>query len=501
MLLTMRSLNEESANVVNSSAGDVMSSMAHGALLGARGNSGVILSQFFSGMAQGFKCKDTITAKDLGLGLQLASKAAYNAVGKPVEGTILTVINNLSLTAQECLRSEDVDLSTLLNSVVKTARHTVSQTPLQLTVLREAGVVDAGGQGLAIILEAVFHSLNGRDVDSIHIDLCDPSQGQSSDPTHIEDHYLIATENEIYGYCVQFLLRGEALGVDQVRQDISKVANSTVVVGDASLIKVHAHSLDPGPTISCGASFGTISQVHIENIDEQHEEFVASHRRQSPPQGIGVVGVIGGQGFDSLFRELGCTETISGGQTMNPSTKALLGAAERTGATHIIILPNNSNIVPAAEQAASMSESEVYVIPSTSLPQGIAAMLAYNPGESIDRNLDAMRKALATVKTIEVTQAVRDSHIADRKIIEGQFMSLVDGRLTTVGDHLQTVLFETLQGLGDLTGRLATLYWGDNLLEDDVNRTATYLQEHLPQLEVEVVEGGQPLYPYIASLE
>ena len=221
----------------------------------------------------------------------------------------------------------------------------------------------------------------------------------------------------------------------------------------------------------------------------------------TPPQGIGVVGVIGGQGFDSLFRELGCTETISGGQTMNPSTKEILGAAERTGATHIIILPNNSNIVPAAEQAASMSESEVYVIPSTSLPQGIAAMLAYNPGESIDRNLDAMRKALATVKTIEVTQAVRDSHIADRKIAEGQFMSLVDGSLMTVGDHLQTVLFETLQGLGDLTGRLATLYWGDNLLEDDVNRTATYLQEHLPQLEVEVVEGGQPLYPYVASLE
>ena len=312
---------------------------------------------------------------------------------------------------------------------------------------------------------------------------------------------MTATENEIYGYCVQFLLRGQTLEVNQVRLDIAQLADSTVVIGDESLIKVHAHSFDPGPMISYGVSLGTISQVHMDNIDEQHEEFVAIHRGVSPPLDIGVVGVVGGQGFDSLFKELGCTETIPGGQTMNPSTKEILVAAERTGATHVIVLPNNSNIVPAAEQAASMSESEVYVIPSTSLPQGVAAMLAFNPGESLERNLDTMRKSLDTVKTIEVTEAVRESHIADLNIAEGQFISLVDGHIMAVGDHPQTVLLETLQGLGDLTGRLATLYWGDTLLEDEVNRTATSIRERIPQLEVEVVKGGQPLYPYVASLE
>ena len=501
MLLTMRSLNDESANAADSSAGAVMASIAQGALLGARGNSGVILSQFFQGMAKGFEGKELVTAQDLGLGLQLASTAAYNAVGRPVEGTILTVIRELSMVAQERLISGSPDLSALLKSVVEAAKDAVSRTPLQLPVLREAGVVDAGGQGLAIILEGALYSLMGEDVDEAKIELCSPSQDQPLPLPHVQEQYLTATENELYGYCIQFLIQGQDLVVDQVRQNLSAIADSTVAVGDERLVKVHAHSFDPGPVISYGVSLGTVSQVRIDNIDEQHQEFMSIHRSQLSAQEVAVVGIVWGDGFPRLFKELGCKGTVAGGQTMNPSTGELLDAATSTGAQHVIILPNNSNILPAAHQATSMAESKVYVIPSTSLPQGVAAMLAFNPEESLEHNLEVMQKALGTVKTIEVTRAVRDATVAGIKINQGQLMGLLEGQVTAIGNSPHTILVEILQKAGALTGHLVTLYWGDEVTEEEAHQAGAYLRKSLPELEVEVVEGGQPLYPYVASLE
>ena len=501
MLLTMRSVNEGSAKVSDSSAGVVMSAMAHGALLGARGNSGVILSQFLEGLAKGFDGRSQLNAQDLGKGLQLAAAAAYKAVGRPVEGTMLTVIREISLAAQESIDAGCQDLGTLMQAVVEASKLAVSRTPLQLSVLREAGVVDSGGQGIAILLEGALRELIGEDVEEAHIELCSPSQEQPMAMPQIQEEYLAATEEQLYGYCVQFLIHGHGLMVDEMRQKLSTMADSTVVVGDDQLVKVHVHSFDQEPLISYASSQGTLSQVHIDNIDEQHQEFLAIHRSQRVTHDVAIVGVVWGEGFARLFEELGCKGLVTGGQTMNPSTKELLDAATTTGASEVIILPNNSNILPAAHQATSMTELNAHVVPSTSLPQGIAALLAFNSEESFEQNLDAMNRALGTVKSIEITRAVRAASVGGLNVKEGHLMGLMDGEVAAVGESLHRVLVKTLQKGRASAGNLLTLYWGSEVQEKQARRSAAELQKSIPGLEVEVVEGGQPYYDYLASLE
>ncbi len=501
MLLTMRSVNEDAAKVTDSSAEVVMAAMAYGALLGARGNSGVILSQFLDGLAKGFEGKTELSAQDLGKGLQLASSATYKAVGRPVEGTMLTVIRELSMAAQECLNAGCDDLGTLMQVVVKASKETVSRTPLQLPVLREAGVVDAGGQGVAILLEGALCELMGKDVEEAQIELCSPSQGQPITMPQVQEEYLAATEEQLYGYCVQFLIQGQGLLLDEIRPKLSTMADSTVAVGDDRLVKVHIHTFDPGSLISYAVSLGTISQVKIDNIDDQHQEFVSIHRSQRAAHEVAMVGVVWGEGFAHLFEELGCKGLVAGGQTMNPSTKELLDAANATGASNVIMLPNNSNILPAARQVASMTELKVHVVPSTSLPQGIAALLAFNPEETIEHNLEAMQRALGTLKSIEVTRAVRAARVAGLSIKKGQLMGLLEGEVVAVGESLHRVLVETLRKAEASAGNLLTLYWGNEVQEKEIRQSVSQLQKRIPGLEVEVVEGGQPLYHYIASLE
>ena len=544
MLLTMRSVNEESARVPGSSAGPVMVAMAHGALLGARGNSGVILSQFFHGLAQGLQGKDTIKGEDLAQALALASTASYSSVSKPVDGTMLTVIRELSLAASRHVgsRGGNGDVLSLWWVALEAAKHALSRTPMQLPVLREAGVVDAGGQGLVTLLEGAWYHLAGQELDGAGPGLCDPvfadgSAGEASPSGplgrhRVQQEYLAATEGELYGYCTQLLIQGHGLQVDGIREHLSAMADSTVVVGSEALVKVHLHTHDPGPTISYAVSLGTVTQVSMDNIDQQHQEFLSLHRdtaeamplaatadshKKGPAPQEGrkaVVAVAWGEGLVHLFEGLGCAKVVEAGQTMNPSTRELLDAARSTGAAEVILLPNNPNIIPAARQAAALAPEvaagptgqpaqamALHVILSRSIPQGVAGLLAFNPEEEVTKNLESMESSLSTVRTMEVTRAVRAASLGGLPVKEGQYIGLLEGELVSAGDTVLSVLEETLSLAGPARGQLVTLYWGADLGEQQAREAAARIQETMLGVDVEVLYGGQPYYQFIASLE
>ena len=537
MLLTMRSVNEQGNQAPDSSAGAAMAAMAHGALLGARGNSGVILSQFFHGLALGSQEKDSLNGEGLARAFGLASTSASSAVSKPVEGTMLTVIRELSLAASQQIERAGCskDVLSVWRAALEAANLALSRTPLQLAVLREAGVVDAGGQGVVTLLEGAWHYLAGEDVDELELGVCTPVDSSApGDLPSVKEEYLAATEDELYGYCTQFLIQGEGLDVDSLREQLSTIAESTVVVGSESLVKVHVHTHDPGPVVSYAVSVGSISQVRMDNIDQQHREFVSLHRGQSPissrpsdavprvqaaPEGqtMAVVAVVSGEGFVRLFRELGCASVVAGGQSMNPSTEELLNAARATEAKDVMLLPNNPNIIPTARQAVYAAEgtpvgspvvageaprqTALHVVPSRSIPQGVAALLAFNPEGTLESNLESAEKALATVKTIEVTKAVRPAIVGGLAIEEGQYIGLLEGDLVAAGDSAGSVLLQTLINGGATGGELVTMYWGKDIEDSQAREEAAQLQEIIPGVEVEVVYGGQPYYHYVASLE
>ena len=558
MLLTMRSVNEQSLATASSSAGEVMAAMAQGALLGARGNSGVILSQFFHGLDQGLHEEDECNGESLARAFELASSAAYGSVSKPVDGTMLTVIRELSAAASLYVMDHgpSADALSVWQVALDAAKEAVSRTPLQLPVLREAGVVDAGGQGVVTLLEGAWCYLSGGNVDELDLVISTPvyADGSSGDAfpagapgrPAVHSGYLDATEDELYGYCTQFLIRGSELEPARVREQLSSQSESAVVVGDESLIKVHVHVDDPGPVISYAVSLGTIDQVSITDMDRQHREFVALHRSEPAYQadsaaqgGISpagtssgpggrpilqddhrsleqaVVAVAWGDGYTRLLKGLGCGAVVTGGQTMNPSTQELLEAASATGAREVILLPNNPNIIPAARQAAAVAggapaqEIKLHVIPSRTLPQGVAALLAFNPEGDLEGNLGAMESALATVKTIEVTTAVRAVTLAGLDVKEGRYIALLEGELVAEADSalsaLQQALTRAVTGdeykAGSTRHEVLTLYWGGETQEVEAEAAASQLLECIPGVDVEVVHGGQPHYHYIASLE
>ena len=542
MLLTMRSVNQESLQATDSTAGAVSAAMAQGALLGARGNSGVILSQFFNGLAQGFRGKESLDALDLARAFDLASQAAYKSVNKPVDGTMLTVIRRLSLAA-----SRQIEVQTdsqgpldLWRVALSEAEDALARTPTQLQVLRDAGVVDAGGQGIVTILQGAGHYLAGGNVDELELTVCAPvltgtppadslgeaatgesgTGGLTAEQISIGEEYLAATEDELYGYCTQFLVQGEGLDVDAVRERLSEMALSTVVVGHEKLVKVHVHVHDPGPVISYAISLGAIGQVSMDNMDGQHREFVSLHRGRTAEKdgssdttqavGIAVVAVARGDGFVELFQGLGCGSVVPGGQTMNPSTQELLEAARETGARDVIVLPNNRNVIPGARQAATLASEDplrfgglrLHVVPSRTIPQGVAALLAFNPEGELDSNIDSMNSALAAIKTIEVTRAVRATTIGELEVTEGQHIGLLEGELLAAGDSAMSVLQQVMGNLEALdAGMLLTLYWGEDIQEAEAREMAGQLGEAFPGPEIELVHGGQPHYPYIVSVE
>jgi len=498
MLLTMRSSIEEAYRAPDRSASAVAQAMASGALMGARGNSGVILSQIWRGLAQGLDGKESFTGSDLANALLQASEMAYKGLSNPVEGTILTVVREAASAAQAQAASGNDGLISVMEATVSAANESVANTPTLLPVLRECGVVDAGGQGLYTLLEGALRYLRGE-VEQMQFRK--PQMIASNIPLVARTPQMLAAEEVPYGYCTEFLLKGEKLDPGKLRVRLEKKGQSLIVVGDESTVRVHIHTLDPGNIIHYAISLGTMHQVSIRNMDEQHQDFLQMQKERMPATDMAIIAVVSGDGLADILGSLGVAATVPGGQTMNPSTKDLLQAVESVASDKVIILPNNKNIVLTAEQVQSLTAKSIEVVPTETIPQGIAALLAFDYEADLETNAQLMNKAKSAVKSIEITRAIRSTQLGGLKIKKKQAIGFLDGELVAVGDNTTDVLIEALARLDLGEAEVITIYYGADAELAEVEQVSFSLREQHSQLQVEVVRGGQPHYNYIVSVE
>jgi DAK2 domain fusion protein YloV len=528
MTLTMRAATKEIADSAETSASAIAAIFSRGALMGARGNSGVILSQILRGLSKGLEGKTTFTAVDFAAALQESARLAYSAVIKPVEGTILTVIRDAAEAARQSA-ANGANLSAMLGDTVRAAQASVARTPDLLPTLKQAGVVDAGGQGLATILEGVWRYSRGESLTM--------SPREFREEVADAHHKGMVTVEEEFGYEVVFLLEGENLDVDTIRQTIIDMGGvSTVVAGDHTLLKVHTHTPTPGKILDYGVGLGSLQDINIENLQAQSLRYAADSARQhglnattgaetaaangrgvgtavaapvvappaeTPSTGeINTVAVAAGNGWVELFQSLGVSAIVPGGQTMNPSTQELLEAVQRCPSSKVILLPNNGNVIMSARQVPELvTGKEVYVIPSDSLPQGVGALLAFNFEADFPTNCQAMEQASKHVQTAEITQAVRTVQIDGINVTEGDIIGLVNNRLVTAGTDRQTVVRDTLTRMNVAQFEIVTLYSGENVNAAAADEMAQRIKEWFPAQEIEVVHGGQPYYDFIISAE
>ena len=488
MFLTLRSTLEAAPPAKE--VGPVIQGMARGALMGARGNSGVILSQFVKGLAQTMEGKAQFSGQDFAQALTEASTLAYKAISRPVEGTMLTVIRDAAQAAQG-VAAHDPSLASVLEAATAAARDSVARTPALLPVLAQAGVVDAGGQGIYTILEGALRHLRGTGVTTPT-----PQVIPSSIPVLPRE----TVEEATYGYCTEFLVEGANLDPDRVRRKLEKKGDSLMVVGDNKTVRVHIHALDPGKVLSYAASQGTLHHVQIRNMDEQHRAYLELRQSRTPAPPLATVAVASGEGLARVFQSLGASAIVPGGRTMNPSTQEILRAVEAIPSQQVILLPNNPNVIPAARQAASLTQKRLEVVPTESIPQGVAALLALNYEVELDSNLQAMEEARKRVKAIEMTRAVRASRYGKLEVKKGQPIAFLDGELVDTAPSFPALLQKLLPRLGRDQGEVATVYFGADTKLAQAEELARLLRRSFPG-EVEVVEGGQPHYNYIISLE
>lgn len=530
MAATMKAATAAIADVNDPSAHVVAEKLSRGALMGARGNSGVITSQILRGLAQGLDGKNTFTAMDFAAALQESSRLAYRAVISPVEGTILTVIRESAAAAQESAE-RGADLTTMLGDTVSAAQAAVAKTPDLLPTLKQAGVVDAGGQGLATILEGVWRYSRG---ESLHL----TRRERRDEDAEVRKGNV--TVEEEFGYEVVFLLEGENLDVEGIRQTIIDMGGvSTVVAGDATLLKVHTHTPTPGKILDYGVSLGSLQDINIENLQAQSLRYAASSAEQhkvtvpaesaratavagvngasagvggvaasqlpadtAPRTGdVSTVAVAAGDGWTNLFKSMGVSVIVPGGQTMNPSTQDLLDAVERCSTDKVILLPNNGNVILSARQVPEHTSKTVRVISTDSLPQGVGALLAFNYEADFETNCQEMEQAIKSVQTAEITTAVRTVQIDGVDVNEGDIIGLVNGKLVTAGNEMEAILHETLQRMQADQQEILTIYYGADVNGTTANQIAQRIKEWYPGQEIEVVEGGQPYYAYIISAE
>jgi hypothetical protein len=498
MLLTMRSSIEEAYRAPDHSASGVAQALAKGALMGARGNSGVILSQIFRGMAEDMAEKEEITGPDLARALGKASKTAYKGLSNPTEGTILTVIKDASNAAMKKSAGNGKDLITVMETTVSTAKESVANTPTLLPVLKEAGVVDAGGQGLYTILEGALQYLKG---ETEQMQFKKPQVITSSIPLTLRLPEMIAADEVPYGYCTELMLKGEDLDPEKIKNRLIKKGESLIVVGDNTTIRVHIHTLDPGNIVHIATGLGTIHQVSIRNMDEQHRDFVAAQKERTTATDVATIAIVAGEGLEEVFTSLGVTAIVHGGQTMNPSTKDILQAVEQAPSDKVIILPNNKNIILTAKQVKPLTKKVVEIIPTETIPQGIAALLAFDYDANLETNTNLMKQAIENVKTIEVTRAVRSTQIGGLKIKKKQIISLLDNELITVGDNAIEVVMDTLNKINPEKNEILTIYYGSDTALVEAEKTAATIREKYHKLQVEIIRGSQPHYNYIISIE
>ena len=508
MSATMQAAMRDIVDSEDTAAGTIAARAARAALFGARGNSGLILSQILRGLAQGLDKKQTFSAPDLALALQEAQRFAYRAVLKPVEGTILTVVRETAEAAQVSAQRGD-DLVALVQEVVMAARQAVAHTPDLLPALKEAGVVDAGGQGLSMILEGVWHYVR-REMGTDGTGASPASMLHTMSPApETSARKGRVTIDEEFGYEVVFLLRGEKLDVAKIRQAIIDMGGvSTVVAGDEKLLKVHTHTEQPGKVLDYGVSLGSLLDINIENLQEQSLTYAAAseaehaaEQAQPATQQIATVAVVAGAGFEKVFRSIGVTAIVPGGQTMNPSVEELLTAVDAVGPHQVILLPNNSNVLLSARQVASLTSKTAYIVPTETMPQGIAALLGFNFEADFESNCKVMTEAAASIQTAEITTAVRTAQVSGVRVREGDYIGLVNGDLVIAGQDIEHVIDETLQRMHIERYEIVTLYFGEDVARQQAEETAKRIKGKYSHLEIEVVDGGQPHYAYILSAE
>jgi len=505
MSLTMNSAIEGLTKQSFETVEDVSKSISKGSLMGARGNSGVILSQIFRGFAKGCKGKTELTSADLCIAFKDAADTAYSAVLKPVEGTILTVIRKIADKGMEYAH-EDLDTIELMKLLIKKGEETLELTPEYLPVLKQAGVVDAGGKGLIYILQGCLDAMQGKEssLESLKTSTYkEPAQN------------IINTEDIIFAYCTEFIVEGDNMDGNKLRSIIETMGDSMVFVQDEDLIKVHVHTNSPGIALEEALKFGSLKKVKIENMKDQHSTIIegahdaltADETTQQPfvdipyEEDYGFIGVAMGDGFVSIFKDLGIHGNILGGQTMNPSTEDFMIAIENCPSEYIFLFPNNSNIIMAANQAKELSDKKVYVIPTKTMPQCITAMLVFNRDQSAIENYRAMCESLSNVKTIQITYSVRNTTFNDLEIEKDDYLAVADGEIKGVGKNIEAVIFESIDNTMQENAEILSVYYGSDVTEDDANALVEKLEEKFPDLEIDVYSGGQPIYYYVFSIE
>ena len=489
-------------------AGDVSAAAARGALMGARGNSGVILSQLLRGFSEGLEGIDEASTSDLAHAFKKASETTYKAVMKPIEGTILTVGRE---TADFAIRhyKKAEDISTFLEDVIVEANKSLDNTPNQLEVLKEAGVVDAGGKGLVVLLEGALKVLKGEDI-------ADQSEDETlKKKAQKEVQFTEADTSLKYGYCTEFIINTDYEDIDALREKISPLGDCLLVVGGGGthLIKVHVHTNDPGIVLQHACELGLLQDIKIDNMRYQHREVlfddaeVAEAKKREEEEELieekdySFITVSMGDGMTETFKSLGVDYVVAGGQTMNPSTEDFLKGIDKVGGKVIYLIPNNSNIILSAEQARDISDREIIVIPSKSVPQGIAAMLAFNEDASKEENKENMMEAVASVIDASITYAVRDTTINGKEIHKDDIIGIAAKDIISSGKTVYDVVTDTVDKLMDEDISLVTLFYGEDVNEEDAEVVREAIEEKYPDIDIDVIKGDQPIYYYIISLE
>jgi uncharacterized protein len=500
MLLTMRSAIEEAFRVKDSSVSAVSQAMSKGALMGARGNSGVILSQIWRGFAQGMARKEIFGGKEFAEAYFQASKVAYKGLSRPVEGTILTVIRESAEAGMDFVKEKEKEIEAGLMEtvevIVEAAGHSLSNTPNLLPVLKDAGVVDAGGQGLYTLLEGALRYLRG---EGEQMQFRKPLMISSAVTSPARVSHTAARE-EPFGYCTEFLLKGDDIDPDKLREKLKKHGESLIVVGDNANVRVHIHSLDPGSVLHLVTPLGTVHGVSIRNMDEQHEDYLEMQKQRMPNSSVAIIAVAPGEGIRDVFNSLGAI-VVPGGQTMNPSTKDLLMAVQSVDSDKIILLPNNKNIILTAGQVHTLTDKTIKVLSTKTVPQGVAALLAFDYEADFETNTKAMEKARKAVRTIEITRAIRTTKIGDMRIRKNQAIGLLDTDLVAVANSDDEVLNKVISELDLDESEIVTIYFGQEVSKEEADIIGTGIGENHPNLQIEVVDGGQPHYEYIISIE
>ncbi len=513
MTLTIMSAAKEVNALEKPDMASIAKAISSGSLRGARGNSGVILSQLLRGFTKEIREYEEIDAAVLARACERATATAYKAVMKPKEGTILTVAKGAAQKAQEMAETTE-DLEVFLAEVIKYAEEVLAQTPEMLPVLKEAGVVDSGGQGLVEVLHGAFDAFQGKEVDYTAIE-AGPAVKMVKPGEQAETDIK-------FGYCTEFIIMTEKQFSEKDETEfkayLESIGDSIVCVADEDVVKVHVHTNDPGLAIQKALTFGQLSRIKIDNMREEHQEKLikdaekaaaaqaeaaaAKEKKKEPRKQVGFIAVSIGDGMNEIFRELGVDYIIEGGQTMNPSTDDMLTAIDNVNADHIFILPNNKNIILAANQARSLTkDKDILVVPTKTVPQGITAVINYMPEADVDTNFETMQEGIKNVKTGQVTYAVRDTKIDDKVIHEGDIMGIGDQGILSVGQSVEETTKSMLSQMVDEDTELISIYYGQDVLAEDAERLAETIGEKYPDADVDLHSGGQPIYYYVVSVE